>query len=105
MQRSKKFILAAILMAAVLSGSVLAISCSSAGDGELPSAPQGTGPEGDMPPVPGLNDDLLAGVAEILGIDQQELADAFAQLHFSFAQPQLVLGFSYLPRLAPFALP
>ena len=40
-------------------------------------------PDGQLPPgmgVPGLSDELLAKVASILGIDQQTLKDAFAQL-------------------------
>lgn len=83
----KKFVLVVILIAAVLPGSALVMSCSSTGDGgeELSSTPQDAGPPGAMSPGLGLSEDLLAGVAEILGIDQQELEDAFAQ-----AQSELV---------------
>lgn len=87
MWRSKKFILVAMLIAVVLPGSALGISCSSTGDnGErLPAASQDAGapedispPEG-MPPGRGFSNDLFAEVAEVLGIDQQKLEDAFDQ--------------------------
>jgi len=53
------------------------------GNGQPPATPRGepsTGvPPAGMSPGPGLPDDLLARVAEILNIDQQRLEDAFAQ--------------------------
>jgi hypothetical protein len=77
----KRFILVAILMAAVMLGSVMGVSCTSTEDAgeELPNAPQDANPPEGMPPGPGLSNDLLARVAEILGIDQEQVADAFEQ--------------------------
>jgi len=92
MWRRERFILVALLATVVLVGSVACSSCApgGAGDKELPTAPEDAGipedvapPEGMVPPdgVPGAfsNEALLARVAEILGIDQQKLEDAFAQ--------------------------
>lgn len=50
-----------------------------------PSVPQNAAPPAGTPPTgmtagPGLPSDLLAKVAEILGIDQQTLEDAFAKV-------------------------
>jgi hypothetical protein len=45
------------------------------------SEPDGTPPQGDSPPArEQLSDDILSRVSEILGIDQQDLEDAFAQV-------------------------
>jgi hypothetical protein len=51
--------------------------------------PEGTPPEG-MSPGPGLPSDLLARVAEILGIDQQTLEDAFAAVQSEMQSAQTV---------------
>jgi uncharacterized protein (DUF2126 family) len=85
----KKFILVTTLIVAVLSAGTQGISCSSSGDEseELPDTPQDAGPLEGMPPGPGLSDDLLARVAEILGIDQEQVADAFEQ-----AQSEMMEG-------------
>jgi hypothetical protein len=54
------------------------------GDEQQPGPPGGEPPTGvpseGMPPAQGFPTDLLARVAEILGIEQQTLADAFAQV-------------------------
>ena len=60
------------------------------GDRQSPNTPPNDGPPegmppedmspGDMPLGLGLPDELLARVTEILGIDQQELEDAFAKV-------------------------
>jgi hypothetical protein len=92
MWRSRKLILVAILVAVVLSASALVTSCTSTGgeDEGVPGAspdagsPEGTPPEG-MSPGPGLPSDLLARVAEILGIDEQTLEDAFNQAQSEMA--------------------
>lgn len=86
MWRREKFILVALLAIVMLVGSIACCSCASAGDGdeELPSLPEGTGPpEGMAPPegIPGAfpYEALTARIAEILGIDQHKLEDAFVQ--------------------------
>jgi len=93
MWRREKFILVALLAAVVLVGSTACSSCAPAGDGgeESPSPPQDAGlPEGMAPPEEGMAppegvpgefpyEASMAGVAEILGIDEQKLEDAFAQ--------------------------
>jgi predicted small secreted protein len=81
MWRSRKLILVAILIAVVLSASALVTSCTSTGgeDERVPGASQDGGPPEGVSPSPGLPSDLLARVAEILGIDQQTLEDAFNQ--------------------------
>ena len=62
MRRSKKFIIAGVLAAVLLVGSVGGIALAQTGD-EEDTQPQ----------------TLMARVADILGIDQQTLEDAFAQ--------------------------
>lgn len=91
MWQTKRFIFVAILMAVVISGSLLGISCSSgSSDGDTSEEPADTSqeanpPEG-MPSSPGfLSDELLARVAEILSIDQQTLEDAFTQAQSEMA--------------------
>ena len=86
MRKSKKLIVGALLATVVLVGSTAAVGCAPAGGGgeESPSPPQDAGlPEGMAPPegVPGEvpYEASMARVAEILGIDQQKLEDAFAQ--------------------------
>jgi len=70
MWRRKKFILVATVIAVVLVASVVGIGCSRTGDEE------GLQPEsGGEPPSKA----LLTRVTEILGTDQQDLQDAFAQ--------------------------
>ena len=60
MWRSKRFILVTLLMVAVLVGSIGGIALAENGDDSQPKT-------------------LLARVAEILGIDQQKVEDAFSQ--------------------------
>lgn len=60
------------------------MAASRSGNEQPPATPRGEPPtdlpsEG-MPPAPGFPTDLLARVAEILGFEQQTLADAFAQV-------------------------
>ena len=62
MRRSKKFIIAGVLAAVLLVGSIGGVALAQTGDGE------------DTQPQT-----LMARVADILGIDQQTLEDAFAQ--------------------------
>jgi uncharacterized protein (DUF2126 family) len=71
----------------VLSGSVLGISCSSSGDEseEITNAPQDAGPPEGTLVSPGLSEDLLVRVAEILGIDQEQVANAFEQAQSELA--------------------
>jgi len=62
MWRRKKFIVVAVLAAVILAGSVGGVALAQTGNGD------------DSQPKT-----LIARVAEILGIDQQKLEDAFAQ--------------------------
>jgi hypothetical protein len=92
MWRREKFIFVALLAAVVLVGSTACSSCAPAGGGdeELPGPPEDMGPPErmappeDMAPPEGVPGEFpyeasMAGVAEIVGIDQQKLEDAFAQ--------------------------
>jgi DNA-binding transcriptional MocR family regulator len=60
------------------------MAASRPGNEQPPFTPRGEPPTGvpseGMPPAQGFPTDLLARVAEILGIEQQTLADAFAQV-------------------------
>ena len=77
---TKKLIVTALLVV-VLAGSMMGAACSSAEDveEEVADVSQGGGSGGVMALGMGLSDDLLVLVAEILDIDQQDLADAFEQ--------------------------
>jgi len=85
MWRREKFILVALLATVMLVGSIACSSCAAGGgDEELPSPPEDTGPPEGMASPEGVPGEFpyeasMAGVAEILGIDEQKLEDAFAQ--------------------------
>jgi hypothetical protein len=88
MWRSQKSVIVTLLGVMVLVASLAGAGCAPSGNGgegqwEMPNSagnwgegPPG-GPWGDG--EPGMPNNVLARVAEILGIDQQSLEDAFAQ--------------------------
>jgi len=88
MWRGKKSVIVTLLSAVVLVISLVGAGCASTGNGGegLPDMSNSTGNDGkDLPGTPwggsqpGMPNNLLARVADILGIDQQRLEDAFAQ--------------------------
>jgi hypothetical protein len=88
MWRSQKSVIVTLLCVAVLVASLAGAGCASPGDGGEGQweTPNSTGNGGEGPPgmpwgdgEPAMPNDVLARVAEILGIDQQSLEDAFAQ--------------------------
>ena len=87
MWHSKKVVLVTLLTGVLLVGTTGMVGCAQTGSESLQGAPedqsQMTEDEGDgfgAPPHDrGPLGNQMAGVAEILGIDQQTLADAFAQ--------------------------
>ena len=74
MWRRRGLIVVVASIAIVLAGTLPGVACTSTEieDESLPNAP---GVQGR----PGMPESLLASVAETLGIDQQDLQDAFAQ--------------------------
>lgn len=84
MRFGKKFILSAFLVV-VLLGGMMGAACGAAEDveEELDGGSQedmgGNIPPGGVSPGMGLSEELLVRVAEMLDIDQQDLADAFEQ--------------------------
>jgi hypothetical protein len=88
MWRGKKSVIVTLLGAVVLVISLVGAGCASTGNGGegLPDMSNSTGSDGkDLPGTPwgegqpGMPNNVLARVADILGIDQQRLEDAFAQ--------------------------
>jgi hypothetical protein len=112
MWRSQKSVIVTLLCVAVLVASLAGAGCAPTGDGgegqwETPNSTGNGGegppgmPSGEGPPgmpwgdgEPGMPNDVLARVAEILGIDQQTLEDAFAQAQTEVGEATPGGGFS-----------
>jgi hypothetical protein len=79
MWQSKKSVIVTLLGAVVLVVSSVGAGCASTGNGGegLPDMPNSTGNGGEG--LLGMSNNILARVAEILGIDQQRVEDAFTQ--------------------------
>jgi hypothetical protein len=74
MRRSRKVTFVAISLAVAAFTSMIVSGCTQTVEQQEPDATIPTKPQGEMPEMP------MTKVAEILGIEQQELEDAMAQV-------------------------